>query len=63
MINYDFKILQPIEFECLSRDLIQARDEVFIESFTEGNYVTDENRETITDDWLLITDDWLMIGD
>ena len=36
MINYDFKILQPIEFECLSRDLIQARDEVFIESFTEG---------------------------
>ena len=36
MINYDFKILQPIEFECLSRDLLQARDEVFIESFTEG---------------------------
>ena len=36
MINYNFKILQPIEFECLSRDLIHARDEVFIESFTEG---------------------------
>lgn len=36
MINYNFKILQPIEFECLSRDLLQARDEVFIESFTEG---------------------------
>lgn len=36
MSNYDFKILQPSEFECLSRDLIQIRDGVFIESFTEG---------------------------
>ena len=32
MPDYDFKILQPNEFECLSRDLIQARDGVFIES-------------------------------
>ena len=36
MTDYDFKILQPSEFECLSRDLIQARDGVFIESFTAG---------------------------
>lgn len=36
MTNYDFRILQPIEFECLSRDLIQKRDNVYIESFTEG---------------------------
>lgn len=36
MIDYDFKILQPIEFECLSRDLIQKRDGIFIESFTDG---------------------------
>jgi len=36
MTDYDFKILQPNEFECLSRDLIQARDGVFIESFTAG---------------------------
>ena len=36
MTNYDFKILQPSEFECLSRDLIQARDGVYIESFTDG---------------------------
>lgn len=36
MADYDFKILQPSEFECLSRDLIQARDGVYIESFTEG---------------------------
>ena len=36
MIDYDFKILQPSEFECLSRDLIQARDGVYIESFTAG---------------------------
>lgn len=36
MTHYDFKILQPSEFECLSRDLIQARDGIYIESFTEG---------------------------
>jgi hypothetical protein len=36
MPDYDFKILQPYEFECLSRDLIQSRDNVFIESFTVG---------------------------
>lgn len=36
MVDYDFKILQPNEFECLSRDLIQARDGVYIESFTAG---------------------------
>ena len=36
MTDYDFKILQPNEFECLSRDLIQARDGVYIESFTAG---------------------------
>lgn len=36
MAEYDFKILQPNEFECLSRDLIQARDGVYIESFTAG---------------------------
>lgn len=36
MTDYDFKILQPNEFECLSRDLIQARDGVYIESVTAG---------------------------
>lgn len=36
MTNYDFKILQPSEFECLARDVIQARDHVYIESFTDG---------------------------
>lgn len=36
MADYDFKILQPSEFECLSRDQIQARDGVFIESFSAG---------------------------
>lgn len=25
MLDYDFKILQPSEFECFSRDLLQAR--------------------------------------
>ena len=36
MLDYDFRILQPSEFECFSRDLLQAREEIFIESFADG---------------------------
>lgn len=36
MPNYDFKILQFNEFECLCRDLLQKKTKNFIESFTEG---------------------------
>ena len=36
MLDYDFKILQPSEFECFSRDLFQAREGIFIESFADG---------------------------
>lgn len=36
MTNYDFLILQPNEFECLARDLIQKKERVFVESFTIG---------------------------
>ncbi|MBP5557638.1 MAG: ATP-binding protein [Bacteroidales bacterium] len=36
MLDYDFKILQPSEFECFSRDLLQARENIFIESFADG---------------------------
>lgn len=36
MLDYDFRILQPSEFECFSRDLLQARDKIFIESFADG---------------------------
>ena len=36
MLDYNFLILQPSEFECLSRDLIQAREEIFVESFADG---------------------------
>ena len=36
MANYDFLILQPNEFECLTRDLIQKKERVFVESFTPG---------------------------
>lgn len=36
MIDYDFRILQPSEFECFSRDLLQAREKIFIESFADG---------------------------
>lgn len=36
MPEYDFKILQPNEFECLTRDLLQKRETIFIESFTTG---------------------------
>ena len=36
MPDYDFRILQPSEFECFSRDLLQARENIFIESFADG---------------------------
>jgi tRNA uridine 5-carbamoylmethylation protein Kti12 len=36
MTNYDFLILQPNEFECLTRDLLQKKESVFVESFTPG---------------------------
>lgn len=36
MINYDFTILQPTEFENLTRDLLQKKENIFIESFTDG---------------------------
>lgn len=36
MLQYDFKILQFNEFECLCRDLLQKKENNFIESFTEG---------------------------
>ena len=36
MAEYDFLILQPNEFENLTRDLLQKREGVFIESFTIG---------------------------
>lgn len=36
MTDYDFRILQPSEFECFSRDLLQARERIFIESFADA---------------------------
>ncbi len=36
MHDYDFIILQPNEFECLTRDLLQKKEGVFVESFTSG---------------------------
>ena len=36
MPDYDFLILQPNEFECLTRDLLQKKERIFIESFTSG---------------------------
>ena len=36
MAEYDFLILQPNEFENLTRDLLQKREDVFIESFAIG---------------------------
>ena len=36
MHNYDFLILSPHEFENLSRDLLQKKLAVFLESFTLG---------------------------
>lgn len=36
MLNYDFLILQYNEFEHLTRDLLQKKEKVFVESFTSG---------------------------
>lgn len=36
MRNYDFRVLEPSEFEIFSRDILQAREDIFIESFAEG---------------------------
>lgn len=36
MPDYDFSVLSPHEFECLCRDLLERKENVFIESFTDG---------------------------
>lgn len=36
MPNYDFHIFQPAEFEVFSRDILQAREGLFVESFADG---------------------------
>ena len=36
VINYNFEILSPFEFEQLSRDVMQAQNKIYIESFTSG---------------------------
>lgn len=36
MKNYDFGILSPFEFECLSRDLLRKRDGLDYSNFAEG---------------------------
>ena len=36
MPDYDFSVLSPHEFECLCRDLLQKKENVFVESFTDG---------------------------
>ena len=54
MDNYDFNILQPTEFECLTRDLLQKKENIFIESFTDGRdngidlrFSSSKNQKTI----------------
>ena len=36
MPNYDFHTLSPYDFELISRDLVQARDHIVLESFRTG---------------------------
>ena len=36
MTDYDFRILQYNEFECLTRDLLQEEFGIYIESFKDG---------------------------
>lgn len=54
MTTYDFLILSPSEFEYFSRDLLQKKLNVFIESFTSGKdggidlrYASDKNKTII----------------
>lgn len=54
MIDYDFLTLSPNEFENISRDLLQKKLSVFIESFTTGKdggidfrYTTDKTKTSI----------------
>lgn len=54
MIDYDFLTLSPNEFENISRDLLQKKLSVFIESFTTGKdggidfrYTTDKTKTII----------------
>ena len=36
MAEYSFANLSPFEFEDLSRDIIQKKENIFLESFTNG---------------------------
>ena len=37
MSDYDFrKIFEPMEFQDFARDMIQVRENIFLESFAEG---------------------------
>jgi len=54
MLDYDFLTLSPNEFENISRDLLQKKLSVFIESFTTGKdggvdfrYTTDKAKAII----------------
>lgn len=54
MIDYDFLTLSPNEFENISRDLLQKKLSIFIESFTTGKdggidfrYTTDKTKTNI----------------
>jgi len=51
---YDFNKLSPLDFEDLTRDIIQQKENIFVESFTTGKdggidlrYTTDTQGETI----------------
>jgi DNA polymerase III delta prime subunit len=54
MVDYDFLILSPNEFENISRDLLQKKLSIYIESFTSGRdggidlrYSTDKDKLVI----------------
>jgi DNA polymerase III delta prime subunit len=54
MPNYDFHTLSPYDFELISRDIIQARDNIVLESFRTGRdggidfrYCPSEDQKTI----------------
>lgn len=54
MATYDFHVLQPSEFEELTRDLLQKEWNCFIESFTSGRDGGIDLRCSTTSDAILI---------
>ena len=54
MPDYDFHTLSPYDFELISRDLIQAKDRIVLESFRTGRDGGVDFRYCLSDDKKII---------